>query len=97
MQGKLNIDDPAIYQYKYKGGVKSMITPVMRERKRRLLMALALLRSNQGIEVYQAISKISFELGLSLEKAKEYIKTLEGLGYIEIKEGKVYAKEKGEI
>jgi len=51
-------------------------TPAVESRKERMTVALGILRSKNGIKFQKAVALLSYNLGVTERKAKEYISTL---------------------
>jgi len=62
------------------------------ERKKRVSMILAILKSQGEIEKEKAIAQISFNFGLSERKVKEYIKLMIALDVIKEENGYITVK-----
>lgn len=70
-----------------------MRTPPVEERKRRMTAALKFLRSKTEMDYDHAVSLLSWNLGVTERKAKEYIKTLVNVDGIR-KEGRKIVRVK---
>lgn len=53
-----------------------MVTPATEERKQRMNAAIKILGSRQKMKYKRAVALLSFNLGITERKAKEYIHTL---------------------
>jgi len=71
-----------------------MLTPYMQARKNRILMAKKILESYGELEIHKAKAVISFNLGVSIVKAEEYLQILANLGSIEFRDNKVIVVKK---
>jgi len=60
------------------------------KRKRFFNDLMATIRKNPGAPMHPLIARFSIATGLSMEKAREYLKALEQAGFITIKEYRVY-------
>ena len=67
------------------------------EKKHRMERALGMLKSMDEISYMKAVAILSFNLGLSEPKAKEYIRTFRELGHLNIKDGMIRTYTEKEI
>lgn len=68
-------------------------TPAIEDRKRRLEFALKILRARKRTPMPKAVALLSFNLGLSDRKAKEYIKTLVQIDGIKLEKDQIVRRD----
>jgi hypothetical protein len=72
------------------------MNPILELQKARLRQALEIIKKfEDGTEINHVIAILQYNLGVGEEKARSYLKIFHNMGEIELKNGKIYKKQRG--